>query len=155
MHEQHPTIALYAKDSPLTRKVLLFLHRKGLIIDPLREQDLILLHCLEQVWGNREILRAQLSRMSKAARLSFLETATLESKWERYAYSRFFNRAAESWLTLATVIEEIESTFLFRLTNSQINQLRTIRTRARMARYRAEKQKTGPRAIAYKAQTKK
>ena len=93
MNDQLPTIAEYARQSPIPKKVLLLLNRENLIQDPLSDEDQIGLHLLEKVWGRKDVLRPQLNRMSMRTRISFVRTATLNSKWERYAYSRFSTRS--------------------------------------------------------------
>ena len=46
MDEQPPTLANFARHSPIPRKVLLYLHRQHLIQDPLSRDDLIGLRLL-------------------------------------------------------------------------------------------------------------
>ena len=84
-------ITEYATVTSIPRNILRYLNRKGLIQDPLCQDDFLCLQFLEQVWGNKKILRAQLSRLSVKARQSFLRTADLPTKWERYASSRYYN----------------------------------------------------------------
>ena len=153
MNDQSPTITEYACQSPIPRKVLLFLEREEIIQDPLTRENLIGLYLLEQIWGNKAVLRAQLIRMSLKTREGFVRTVALNSKWERYAYSRYFNQKPESRLSLQQVIEEIQTTFRFELTKKQINRIRNIRSKAQVARYRDMKKKA--REISYIAQTKK
>ena len=136
MDEQSPTLADFARHSPIPRKVLLSLHRQHLIQDPLTRADLIGLHLLEQVWGNKEILRPQLNRMSLRTRQSFLRTVSLNTKWERYAYSRFYNGKPGVRLSVRQVVDEIQTTFRFQLTRQQIRRVLTIRNRAQVARHR-------------------
>ncbi len=132
-------ITEYAKNSILPKRILRYLHRTGEIKDPLSREDIICLHFLEQIWGNKELLRAQLNRLSLKARLSFLQTANLSTKWERYAYSRFYNLAPGSKLPMQMLIEEIQTTFCFQLNKQKINRLYTIRNRAQVARHREKK----------------
>lgn len=73
------------------------------------------------------------------ARLSFIRTADLPSKWERYAYTRFRNQEPGKKLAMQTVIEEIETTFSFRLNRQQIKRVYLIRNRAQVARHREKK----------------
>ena len=136
MDEQSPTLADFARHSPIPRKVLLYLHRQQLIQDPLSRDDLIGLRLLEQVWGNKEILRPQLNRMSQQARQSFLRTVSLNTKWERYAYSRFYNSKPGVRLSVQQVVEEIQTTFRFQLTRQQLRRVLAIRNRAQVARHR-------------------
>ena len=136
MNDQLPTLADFARHSPIPRKVLLYLHRQHLIQDPLSQDDLLGLRLLEQVWGNKEILRPQLNRMSLRTRQSFLRTVSLNTKWERYAYSRFYNSKPGVRLSVRLVVDEIQTTLRFQLTRQQLRRVLTIRNRAQVARHR-------------------
>ena len=136
MDEQSPTLADFARHSPIPRKVLLSLHRQQFIQDPPSQDDLLGLRLLEQVWGNKEILRPQLNRMSLQTRQSFLRTVSLNTKWERYAYSRFYNGKPGTRLSVRLVVDEIQTTFRFQLTKAQLRRVLTIRNRAQVARHR-------------------
>lgn len=133
------TITEFAKDSSIPKRVLLYLNREGIIQDPLCREDHIGLQLLEKVWGKKELLRPQLTKLSMKARLCFIRTADLPTKWERYAYTRFRNHDQSKCLAMQIVVEEIEITFGFRLNNQQIKTLYKIRNRAQVARHR-EKQ---------------
>lgn len=139
MNNDCPTITKYAQQSPIPRKILLLLKRAAIIQEPLTREDLIGLQLLEQVWGNKAVLRSQISRMSVNARKKFVQTVALNSKWERYAYSRYFNQKSGNRLSLQQVIEEIQTTFRFELTTHQIIRIRKIRTQAQVARHREKK----------------
>ncbi len=128
----------YAQKTMIPKRIIRYLHRVGEIQDPLSKEDLIGLWFLEKTWGNKELLRAQLSRLSLKARLSFLRTADLPTKWERYAYSRFYNLAPGSKLPIQMLIEEIQTTFCFQLNKQQISRLYTIRNRAQVAKHRGK-----------------
>jgi len=80
-----------------------------------------------------------LSRLSLKARHSFLRTADLPTKWERYASSRYFNLAPGQKLEMSTLIEEIQTTFCFLLTRQQIKRLHKIRNRVQVAKHREKK----------------
>ena len=136
MDEQSPTLADFPRHSPIPGKVLLYLHRQHLIRDPPSREDLLGLRLLEQVWGNKEILRPQLNRMSLRTRQSFLRTVSLNTKWERYAYSRFYNSKPGVRLSVRLVVDEIQTTFRFQLTKAQLRRVLTIRNRAQVARHR-------------------
>lgn len=130
------TIREFAKDSRIPKGVLLYMHREGIIQDPLCQEDLIGLHLLEKVWGRKEVLRSQLAKLSMKARLSFIRTADLPTKWERYAYSRFRNQEEGKILAMQTVVEEIEITFGFSLSSQHVKRLYKIRNRAQVSRHR-------------------
>jgi len=126
----------FAKISALPKRVLVYLRREGVIQDPLSSDNVICLQFLEQIWGKKELLRAQLSRLPLKARLSFLRTAELPTKWERYASSRYHNLAPGKKLEMAMLIEEIQTTFCFVLSKQQIRRLYRIRNRVQVARHR-------------------
>ena len=130
------SITDYAKVTPIPKRTLSYLHRMGIIEDPLRQEDLAGLRFIEQIWGDKELLRAQLNRLSIKTRLSFLRTADLPSKWERYAYSRYYNLPPGKKLPLRTVIEEIQTTFRFLLKKQQIIRLYQIRNRVQVVKHR-------------------
>ena len=129
-------ITEYATVTSIPRNILRYLNSEGMIEDPLGEEDYIRLRFLEQIWGNKKILRSQLSRLSLKARESFVRTADLPSKWERYASSRFYNLGDGKKLPMAALIEEIQTTFGFLLSKKQIRRLYTIRNRMQVARHR-------------------
>ena len=145
MTDQLPTIAEYARQSPIPKKVLLLLNRENLIQDPLSDEDQIGLHLLEKVWGRKDVLRPQLNWMSMRTRISFVRSATLNSKWERYAYSRFFNQEQGTGLSLETVVEEIQATFRFRLSKRQINRVKTLRHQVWIAKNRPRNEEQAER----------
>ena len=129
-------ITEYASVTSIPRNILRYLNRQGLIEDPLSEEDHLRLRFLEQVWGNKKILRSQLSRLSLKSRESFLRTADLPSKWERYASTRFHNIKNGKKLSMGALIEEIQTTFGFILSKKQISRLYKIRNRVQVARHR-------------------
>jgi len=129
-------ITEYARVTTIPRNILRYLNRQGLIEDPLSEADYLRLRFLEQVWGNKKILRSQLNRLSLKARESFLRTADLPSKWERYASTRFYNMEQGQKLPMGALIEEIQTTYGFILSKKQISRLYTIRNRVQVARHR-------------------
>jgi hypothetical protein len=129
-------ITEYATVTSIPRNILRYLNSEGIIEDPLGEEDYIRLRFLEQVWGNKKILRSQLSRLSLQARENFLRTADLPSKWERYASTRFYNLEDGKKLPMANLIEEIQTTFGFLLSKKQVSRLYKIRNRVQVARHR-------------------
>ncbi len=126
----------YATSSPIPKRILRYLHRINLIEDPLLPDDIIGLQFLSQIWGNRKVMRAQLNRISMKARLSFLRTANIPTKWERYAFSRFTNLKPGKTLPMETLVEEIQTTFCFVLKEKHISRLYKIRNRVQVARHR-------------------
>ena len=130
------SISEFATNSVIPRRVLRFLQREGIILDQLSEENLACLHFLEQLWGRKEVVRPQLLKLSMKARLSFVRTVDLASKWERYAYSRYRNQPPGRKLPMRKLVEEIEITFGFRLNKRQKQHLNTIRNRVQVARHR-------------------
>ena len=133
-------ITQYATVTSIPKNILRYLNREGLIEDPLSQDDLLRLQFLELVWGNKKILRAQLSRLSLKARQNFLRTADLPTKWERYASSRFYNLEPGKKLPMGALIEEIQTTFSFILSKKQISSLYKIRNRVQVAKHREKNQ---------------
>ena len=74
--------------------------------------------------------------MSLQTRQSFLRTVSLNTKWERYAYSRFYNSKPGVRLAVRLVVDEIQTTFRFQLTKAQLRRVLAIRNRAQVARHR-------------------
>lgn len=143
----------FAARSTLPGHVLFYLNREGIIQNPLSPDELICLQFLERIWGRKPVLRAQLSRLSMKARLSFLRTANLQSKWERYAYTRFRNLESGQKLGVQSLIEEIQTTFGFFMNTKQIKRLYTLRNRAQVARHREKSMRKEEEADSYSAQT--
>ena len=126
----------YAKSSPIPKRILRYMNRIDLIEDPLLTDEIVALQFLSQIWGNREIIRAHLKRLSMKSRLNFLKTAHIPTKWERYAYSRFSNLEPGKSLPMETLVEEIQVTFSFVLKKQHISRLYKIRNRVQVARHR-------------------
>ena len=133
-------ITHYAKVTSVPGNILRYLNTEGFIEDPLSQDDFLRLQFLERIWGNKKLIRSQLSRLSIKARKSFLRTADLQTKWERYAYSRFFNLESGQKLPMGALIEEVQTTFSFLLSKKQISSLYKIRNRAQVARHRKKNQ---------------
>lgn len=132
-------ITEFAKNSSIPKRILRYLNREGMIQDPLCHTDLIGLQFIEKIWGRKELLRAQLNRLSRPARQSFLRTTDLPTKWERYAHSRYFNLEPGKKIEMRTLIEEIQTTFCFLLTRQHIKRLYRIRNRVQVAKHRKKK----------------
>ncbi len=126
--------------SKIPKHVLLYLHREKLINDPLRDEEVTNLEFLERIWCNSTLVRAQICRLSMRARMSFLQTADIPTKWERYTYSRYRNLPLGKRLRMVDLIEEIQTTFGFVLKRQHIKRLYTVRNRAQVANHRARKQ---------------
>jgi hypothetical protein len=133
------TIAEYAEESVIPKRTLTHLNRAEIIRDPLQNEDLLCLHFLELVWCDRELLRSQLRRLSLKARTSLIQTAGLNTKWERYAFSRFRNQKEGSILSMQKVVDEIETTFGFKPNKQHLRRLYRVRNRAQVARHREAK----------------
>ena len=143
----------FATHSIIPRHVLSYLNREDILGNPLSQEEMICLRFLEKIWGKKELLRAQLRRLSMKARLSFIRTAGLQTKWERYAYSRFYNLQPKKKQTMQSIIEEIQTTFGFLLKKNQIRRLYALRNRAHVARHREKCLREQEEAASYIAQT--
>ena len=115
----------YARNSRLPLKALRWMNRQGIINDPLTTEDQAGLALLEKVWMRREILRIQIRGFSRKRRRELMENVDLETRWERYAFSRFRN--GEKRVRMKQVISEIEMTFNFQLDYWKIKRLYQIR----------------------------
>lgn len=129
----------FAKMSTIPKRILFYLNREGFIGDPLSAEEQICLSFLEKIWGKKEVLRAQIVRLSMQTRISLIKTADLPTKWERYAFSRFHNMAAAKKLPMPMIIEEIQTTFGFVMKKEQVKRLYKLRNRAHAARHREKK----------------
>ena len=114
---------------------------RKMISNPLTETDLVGLHLLENLWGNRELLRTQLAQFSSKRRRRLTRTADLETKWERYAFSRFHNNPPGNKLPMNKVVSEIELTFGFLLQPQHVRKLYRIRRKVYNQRYRKKDKK--------------
>ena len=130
-------IVEYAKNSRIPKKTLYWMRDRGFIRDPLTDENLTGLALLEELWGRHEILRAQLARLSHAGRRKMIDYADLETRWERYAYSRWKN-VGEGRLSMRQVCEEIRWTFGIKIDEAVLKRLNTIRQRV----YRMRRKKT-------------
>ncbi len=123
----------------IPKRLLSYLMRKGVLSQPPSQEEILGLRFLAAIWGDKEVLRAQVAKMSLRARKSFLQTAGLTTKWERYAYSRFLNGETGTRLSMTRVVAEIESTFGFVVNKAQVKQLYRLRNRAYIAKHRRKK----------------
>jgi hypothetical protein len=112
------------------------MERIKIISDPLPVEDLIGLKLLENLWGLHEFLRPQLSQKNIKYRKALIDTCDLETKWERYAYSRFMNLEPDKRLFMKNLIAEIEMTYRFKLSIFEIRKLYRVRKRAHRAKER-------------------
>ncbi|HIP40583.1 MAG TPA: hypothetical protein EYG88_14650 [Desulfocapsa sulfexigens] len=117
----------YARQSKLPLKTLCWMVKEKFINDPLDEFDLLSLELLEKVWLKWDFLRPQLLKFSRKDRQALIETTDLKTRWERYAFSRYRNLAAEEKITMKQLIFEIEMNFNFLLNKWQKKRLYQIR----------------------------
>jgi hypothetical protein len=129
----------YAKTSKLPLKTLRWMERIKTISDPLPDNDLIGLKLLENLWGLHDFLRPQLSQKNIKYRKALIDTCDLETKWERYAYSRFINLEPNKRLFMNNLIAEVEFTYRFKLSIFEIKKLYRIRKRVHRAKERQMK----------------
>ena len=126
----------FAKTSKIPLKTLRWMERIKTISDPLADNDLIGLKLLEKLWGLHDFLRPQLSQKNVKYRKALIATCDLETRWERYAFSRFMNLAPDKRLFMENLIAEIELTFRFRMSVFDIRKLYRVRKRAHRAKER-------------------
>ncbi len=126
----------YAKTSKIPLKTLRWMERIKTISNPLPENDLIALKLLEKLWGLHDFLRPQLSQKNVKYRKALVATCDLETKWERYAFSRFINLAPDKRFVMENLIAEIVLTFRFKMSVFDIRKLYRVRKRAHRAKER-------------------
>ena len=126
----------YAKTSKIPLKTLRWMKRSKTISDPLLDEDLIGLKLLENLWGLHDFLRPQLGQKNIKYRKALIDTCDLETKWERYAFSRFMNLKSGQRLFMKNLIAEIELTFRFKMSIFDIRKLYRVRKRAHRAKER-------------------
>jgi len=129
----------YAKISKIPMKTLRWMERIKTINDPLPDNDLIGLKLLENLWGLHDFLRPQLSQKNIKYRKALIDTCDLETKWERYAYSRLMNLEQNKRLFMNNLIAEIEFTYRFKLSIFEIRKLYRVRKRVHRAKERQAK----------------
>ena len=113
-----------------SNKILTYLKRKKIIGNFIEDKAKILF--LQKIWGDKILLRAQLSKMNKKERQRFLDTCDYETKWERYAFTRLKNHIyneSRSKLSLKRLIEEIETYYKFEMKVKKVKKLLKIRKR--------------------------
>ena len=120
-------IIKYVRQSKIPLKTLRWMVKEKFINDPLDEFDLLGLELLEKLWWKSDFIRPQLLKYSRKNRQALIETADLETKWERYAFSRYRNLQKGEKITMKQLIFEIEINFNFLLNHWQKKQLYRIR----------------------------
>jgi hypothetical protein len=139
----------YAKVSKIPAIILKKISSKGLVKVPLSEDDIKCLNFIEKVWEDKAICHALihklLIRKSKKARVAFLNTIDLETKWERYAFSRFFNYDPKDHggrkLHLSVVVEDLKNYLNFSPDYFQVRRLYKVRKMVYNIRAREKKRK--------------
>ena len=126
----------YARTSKIPFKTLRWVAKKEIISDPLTDNELIGLKLFEKLWGEIEVIRPQLRQLKIKDRKALVDTCDLETKWERYAYSRFMNLEPDKRLFMKNLIAEIELTYRFKLSIFDIKKLYQVRKRAHKAKER-------------------
>ena len=137
----------FARISRIPLSLLKKIARAGMVENPLSENDILGLTFLEKIRGNeglcKVLLYKHLVKKSKMARVAYLNTIDLETKWERYVFSRFYNYNAEDKggrnLKMSRVIEDLKKYLNFQPNHFQIKRLYSVRKKA--YRLRAEKKR--------------
>lgn len=137
----------FAETSKIPEVVLKKILMNGLVEDSLSEADIIGLRFLEKIWENKAIcqvwIRRYLSKKSLKAREAFLNTADLPTKWERYAFTRFFNHDSKQSgrnLRMSTVVDDLKIHFNFEPNHFQLRQLYAVREKAYNLRKKKKKE---------------
>ena len=137
----------FARISRIPLSLLKKIARAGMVENPLSENDILGLTFLEKIRGNeglcKVLLYKHLVKKSKMARVAYLNTIDLETKWERYVFSRFYNYNADEkggrHLKMSRVIEDLKKYLHFEPNPFQIKRLYSVRKKA--YRLRAEKKR--------------
>ena len=137
----------FARISRIPLSLLKKIARAGMVENPLSENDILGLTFLEKIRGNEGLCKVflykHLVKKSKMARVAYLNTIDLETKWERYVFSRFYNyNASEKGgrnLKMSRVIEDLKKYLHFDPNTFQIKRLYSVRKKA--YRLRAEKKR--------------
>jgi len=129
----------YAKTSKIPLKTLRWMERIKTISDQLTVNDLIGLKLLENLWGLHDFIRPQITKKGRKDKEALFDTCDLETKWERYAYSRFMNMEPDKRLLMKFLITEIELTYRFKLSIFEIRKLYRVRKRVHRAKERQVK----------------
>ena len=137
----------FARISRIPLALLKKIARAGMVENPLSENDILGLTFLEKIRGNeglcKVLLYKHLVKKSKMARVAYLNTIDLETKWERYVFSRFYNYDASEKggrnLKMSKVIEDLKKYLDFQPNHFQIKRLYSVRKKA--YRLRAEKRR--------------
>ncbi|MDR3715917.1 MAG: hypothetical protein P4L51_24155 [Puia sp.] len=134
---------------PLPKSVLKKLSRLGLFEEPLSEDDIAVLKVLGKILDNDKafhvLIRQRLIRKSKKDREAYLNTLDLETKWERYAFTRFYNYDPQEHggkkLRLQKVVEDLKKYLKFTPNYFQLQRLYTVRKKAYNIKLRKKKNK--------------
>ena len=137
----------FARISRIPLSLLKKIARAGMVENPLSENDILGLTFLEKIRGNEGLCKVflykHLVKKSKMARVAYLNTIDLETKWERYVFSRFYNYNADEkggrHLKMSRVIEDLKKYLHFEPNPFQIKRLYSVRKKA--YRLRAEKKR--------------
>lgn len=133
----------YAKTSKIPLKTLRWMERIKIVSNPLTDNELIGLELIEKVWKKRDFVRPQLKLMDVKTRKALISTCGLDTKWERYAYTRFMNSEPDKRIFMMNLIPEIELTFRFKLSVFQIKRVYQIREIAYKAKKKSSKRDHG------------
>ena len=132
------TISSYSKSSKIPLRILRHLKDKGVLSSPLTHEDFAFLSRMEQIWCDRQLLRSQLGRFSLDRRLGIIETASLKTKWERYAFTTLRNLPPGNRIPMKKLVATIENYFRITLSDGHQKRLIKIYRMARNSRYRAK-----------------
>ena len=112
------------------------MERIKIVNNPVTDNERIGLELIEKVWGLHDFLRPQLSQKKTKDRKALWDTCNLETKWERYVYTRFMNLKPDQRIFMRYLIPEIELTFRFKMSAFDIIILYRVRKRVHRAKER-------------------
>lgn len=99
-----------AEISGLPQKTIKHLEKRGIVTEPLNEEQIFFMQQLHRIWGDEELIRQQLSTLSEPRKAKVVFGAGY-NKWQRWIVSRLlkhFNEREQSKfnLHLEQVVDE-------------------------------------------------
>ena len=130
------TIKELSKQLKLPLMTLNYLVQKGLIHDPPTDEDVNNLSFLSQIWGDKELLKHQLTKYNQKSRLAMIKTAEMD-KITAYIFNRYLN--AEGKLMVQQVAEEVNHYYHVPIDDKLKKLIYKTREKARKAKQRMKR----------------
>ena len=112
------------------------LAENGLIHDPPTDEDINNLSFLSQIWGDKELLKHQLTKYNQKSRLAMIKTAEMD-KIPAYIFNRYLN--AEESLMVQQVAEEVNHYYHVPIDDKLKKLIYKTREKARKAKQRMKR----------------